>query len=160
MKGKCYGCGSGEHMANNCQVAKDIKCRTCNASGHIAAACLPTASIRAVEGESNAGPNTLALEYQPDRQQQQQQNKQSAQVNYVQSFPSLQAVYPNRETGRYYSFNPGQGNTANINAVSTTVTEGKKKNRMKKEKSQAASVHDLFVNKQMAGNSCLLRSSN
>ena len=25
MKGKCYRCGSGEHMANNCLVDKDIK---------------------------------------------------------------------------------------------------------------------------------------
>ena len=33
MKGKCYQCGSGEHMANNCLVAKDIKCCSCNASG-------------------------------------------------------------------------------------------------------------------------------
>ena len=26
-KGKFYQCGSGDHMANNCQVTKDIKCR-------------------------------------------------------------------------------------------------------------------------------------
>ena len=64
MKGKSYRCGNGEHMANNCQIAKNIKCRTCRASGHIAAACLPTASIRAVEGESTSG--NLAMEYQPD----------------------------------------------------------------------------------------------
>ena len=131
-------------MANNCQVAKDIKCRTCSASGHIAAACLPTASIPAVEGENTGN---LALEYQPKRpqQQQQQQNKQPAQVNYVQSYPSLQAVYPNRETGRYYSL--GQGNTANINAVSTTVTKNRSKKSEKKERSRAAADHEEFVNK-------------
>ena len=55
MKGKCYRCGSGEHMANNCSVAKDVKCRSCNATGHIAAAFTPTASIRAVEGEAGQG---------------------------------------------------------------------------------------------------------
>ena len=32
MKGKCYWCGSGKHMANSCPVVKDIKCRSCNAS--------------------------------------------------------------------------------------------------------------------------------
>ena len=59
MKGKCYRCGSGDHMANNCSVAKDVKCRSCNVMGHIAAACTPTASVRVVEGESGQG-NTLA----------------------------------------------------------------------------------------------------
>lgn len=77
-------------MANNCQVAKDIKCRSCNASGHIAAACLPTASVRAVEGER--GQRMLALEYQPDKQQQQQQPMHAAQINYVHTFPALQSV--------------------------------------------------------------------
>ena len=110
-------CGSGEHMVNNCKIAKDIKCRSCCSSGHIAAACLPTASVRAVEGESGQGQNTLALEYQPDKQQQQQQQpKQAAQVNYVQSCPSLQSAYLSREAGRYYSIRQ-QGNTANINAI-------------------------------------------
>ena len=45
MKGKCYRCGSGDHMANNCQVAKDIKCRSFSSPGHIAAASLPTYCI-------------------------------------------------------------------------------------------------------------------
>ena len=98
-----------------------------------------------MEGESTSG--DLALEYQPDRQQQ-QQNKQPAQVNYVQSFPSLQAVYPSRESDRYYSLSQGQGNTANINAVSTTATENRSKKKDKREKRQAAADHDEFVNKQ------------
>ena len=101
MKGKCYRCGSGDHMANNCKVSKDIKYQSFNASGHIAAACLPTASVRAVEGESGQGQNMLALEYQPDKQQQ--QPKQAAQINYAQTFPSLQSSCPNREAGRYHS---------------------------------------------------------
>ena len=100
MKGKCYRCGSGEHMANNCSVAKDVKCRSCNATGHIAAACTPTASVRAVESEAGQG-DTLALEYRPEKQQQQQQ-QQKAQVNYVRTFPSLQAAYPDRGAGRFY----------------------------------------------------------
>ena len=42
------------------------------------------------------------------------QPKQATQINYAQSFPSLQSAYPSRETGRYYSLTQ-QGNTANIN---------------------------------------------
>ena len=38
MKGKCFRCGSWEHMANNCRVAKDVKCRSCGAQGHIQSA--------------------------------------------------------------------------------------------------------------------------
>ena len=34
MKGKCYRCGSPDHMANNCSVAKDIKCKRCINSTH------------------------------------------------------------------------------------------------------------------------------
>ena len=105
MKGKCYRCGSGEHMANSCSVAKHVKCRSCNATGHIAAVCTPTASVRAVEGEAGQG-DTLTLEYRPEKQQQQQQK---AQVNYI-TFPSLQAAYTERGAGRFYSLPQQQNN--------------------------------------------------
>ena len=75
MKGKCYRCGSGD-MANSCSLAKDIKYRSRCAMGHIAAACITTANVRAVEGES-VQRSTLALEYQPEKQQQQQQQQES-----------------------------------------------------------------------------------
>ena len=26
----CYRCGSPDHMANACNVAKDVKCKKCN----------------------------------------------------------------------------------------------------------------------------------
>ena len=29
MKGKCFRCGSSEHFANNCSLAKDTKCKKC-----------------------------------------------------------------------------------------------------------------------------------
>ena len=146
MKGKCYRCGSGDHMANSCSVAKDVKCRSCNAMGHIATACTPTANVRAVEGESGQG-NNLALEYQPEKQQQQTQQK--AQVNYVQTYPTLQAAYPDRNTGRYYTLPQQQQSTANINAVFPQA-EGKEEKPAGQVTvariSETAAGHESFVN--------------
>ena len=103
MKGKCFRCGSGEHMANACNMAKDVRCRKCNSAGHIAAACSPgnTASIRAVEGESSSqAAQPLALEYQPEKPKQQ---AAAAQANYVLAYPTLQASYPQqRRNGSAY----------------------------------------------------------
>ena len=93
MKGKCYRCGRGNHMANNCSVAKDVKCRSFNAMGHIAAACTSTASVRAVEGESGQG-NTLALEYQPEKQQQQQQKAAESTSELCADIPVLASCVP------------------------------------------------------------------
>ena len=45
MKGKCYRCGSPDHMANNCSVAKDFKCKKCNAVGHTQAACVASVQL-------------------------------------------------------------------------------------------------------------------
>ena len=148
MKGKCYRCGSGDHMANSCSVAKEVKCRSCNATGHIATACTPTANVRAVEGESGQG-NTLALEYQPDRDKQQQQTQQKAQVNYVQTYPTLQAAYPNRNTGQYYSLPQQQQNTANINAVFTQAERKNEETSIVQSKvSESAVSHEDFVKNQ------------
>ena len=65
MKGKCFRCGSSEHMANNCKVAKDVKCRICNTQGHIQSAC-SQGKARSAEESQQVGPSdaTLALEYQ------------------------------------------------------------------------------------------------
>ena len=153
MKGKCYRCGSRDLMANSCSVAKEVKCRSCNATGHIANACTPTASVRAVEGESSQG-NTLALEYQPEKQQQQQQQgQQKAQVNYLQTFPALQAAYPDRNTGRYYTLPQQQQNTASINAVYTKAeSEGREAKAVVQGPAERASdpmeTHETFVNNQ------------
>ena len=69
MKGKCYRCGSPDHMANNCSVAKDIKCKRCNGTGHTQAACVVSGQARATDDRStqNSQNNaSLALEYQPE----------------------------------------------------------------------------------------------
>ena len=152
MKGTCYRCGSGDHMANSCSVAKEVKCRSCNATGHIENACTPTANVRAVEGKSGQG-NTLALEYQPEKQQQQQQVQQKAQVNYVQTFMTLQAVYPDRNAGRYYTLTQQQQNTANINAVYTKADGEGKEAKLAvlvpaARASDTAMSYETFVNSQ------------
>ena len=135
-------------MANSCSVAKEVKCRICNATGQ-ANACTPTANVRAVEGESGQG-NTLALEYQPEKQQQQQQQvQQKAQVNYVQTYPTLQAAYLDRNAGRYYTIPQPQHITANINTVYTKA-EGKETESAVQiqtaKASETAISHEVFVN--------------
>ena len=111
--------------------------------------------MRAVEGESGQG-NKLALEYHPEKQQQQLQ-QQKAQVNYGQTFPTLQAAYPDRNAGRYYTLPQQQQNTANINAVYTTAKEennGRKgesavwEASAESKASESALSHEAFVNNQ------------
>ena len=63
MKGKCFRCRSSEHMANNCKVAKDVKCRICNAQGHIQSA-RGQGKAHSAEDSPQIGFETLALEYQ------------------------------------------------------------------------------------------------
>ena len=83
MKGKCYRCGSPDHMANNCTVAKDIKCKRCNGTGHTQSSCV--ASGQATATDDRSPPNSqniqnnpsLALEYQPEN---------IAQANYAMAF--------------------------------------------------------------------------
>ena len=61
MKCKCFRCGSGEHMTNSFRVAKDVKCRSCGAQGHIQSACGPG---KARATEEAPGKDALAIEYQ------------------------------------------------------------------------------------------------
>ena len=68
MKSNCFRCGSGDHMANNCRVAKDVKCRSCGAQGHIQSAC-GTGKTRATE--EAPGKDALAIQYQSQQYPQQ-----------------------------------------------------------------------------------------
>ena len=60
MKGKCFRCGSSEHMANNCKVAKDVKCRICNTQGHIQRAC-SQGKARSAEESQQVGTSDATL---------------------------------------------------------------------------------------------------
>ena len=70
MNGKCFRCGSADHFANACSLAKDIKGKRCNAQGHIANACPGGGNNSApakanATGESENKDNLLQLEYRP-----------------------------------------------------------------------------------------------
>ena len=79
MKGKCH---RSYHMANNCSVIKDVKCKKCNSVGHIQAACFALGQARMTDdcpsSKTQSNPS-LALEYQPE----------NAQANYVLAFAGL-----------------------------------------------------------------------
>ena len=75
MKGNFHW-GNGEHKANNCKVAKDVKCRMCSAQGHIQSAC--DQGKAQSEEENGGGKDSLALEYQ------QPQVTEYSQVNVAQ----------------------------------------------------------------------------
>ena len=68
-------------MANNCKVAKDVKCRSCNAPGHIQSDCLQGKARSAEESSPQVGSKTVALEYQ----QPQTVEYPSAQVNVIRT---------------------------------------------------------------------------
>ena len=78
MKGKCFRCGSGEHTANNCRVAKDVKCRSCGAQGHIQSACGPG---KACATEEAPGKDALAFEYESQQYPQSASGQDYAQAN-------------------------------------------------------------------------------
>ena len=69
-------------MANNCRVAKDVKCRICNTQGHIQSAC-SQGKAQSPEESQQVGNNdvTLALEYQ----QPQLEEYSAAQVNVIRA---------------------------------------------------------------------------
>ena len=72
MKGKCYRCGSPDHMANNCSVTKDVKCKKCNGVGHTQAARIASGQARATDDRpppNNQSNPSLALKYQPESAQ-------------------------------------------------------------------------------------------
>ena len=93
MKGKCFRCGSAEHFANACNLAKDIKCRKCGATGHIVAACAQGQARASEENQQVSSSGSLAIEYQGSPEYAQ---ASVAQARYVgkdnNSFPTPPAL--------------------------------------------------------------------
>ena len=50
-------------MPNACIIAKDVKCKKCNVTGHTAAACVAGQARATDERENQVQNSTLALEY-------------------------------------------------------------------------------------------------
>ena len=67
MKGKCYRCGSPDHMAENCSVAKDVKCKKCSGVGHTQAACIASGQARATEDRPTARITKTMLHWHTSR---------------------------------------------------------------------------------------------
>ena len=64
-KGKCFRCGSGEHMMPDCKFSPTVSCNSCKSQGHIAAVCLKSSPARASPTDSPADPAQLQLQYHP-----------------------------------------------------------------------------------------------
>ena len=71
FKGKCFRCGSTDHMQPACKLPSSITCNVCNKPGHISPVCSQSANARALQQDSSsAGPSQAhsfpALQYLPD----------------------------------------------------------------------------------------------
>ena len=69
FKGRCFRCGSTEHMQPNCGRPSNITCNVCSQQGHMSPVCSKSA-VRSVvrEDQTDLGqpyPQQLALDYNP-----------------------------------------------------------------------------------------------
>ena len=57
FKGKCFRCGSAEHMQPACKLPSSITCNVCHKPGHISPVCSQSANARALQQDlPSAGP--------------------------------------------------------------------------------------------------------
>ena len=65
FKGRCFRCGSGDHMVPQCKLPSNITCNSCKQSGHVSAVCERASTVRATIADNLADPNQLQLQYLP-----------------------------------------------------------------------------------------------
>ena len=65
FKGRCFRCGSGDHMVPQCKLPSNITCNSCKQSGHVSAVCERASTVRATIVDNPADPNQLQLQYLP-----------------------------------------------------------------------------------------------
>ena len=63
IKGRCFRCGSKDHIMPQCKLSSSISCNTCKQSGHISSVCSQAA---AAARTTDGAPDQLALSYCPD----------------------------------------------------------------------------------------------
>lgn len=81
FKGKCFRCGSTEHLQPNCPKSVGITCNICKQQGHMSSVCLRAAAARAVQEQP-----TYTVSYPPSVQSQPQlAHQQPLAVDYSDS---------------------------------------------------------------------------
>ena len=65
FKGKRFRCGAGDHMVPQCKLSPNITCNSCKQSGHIAAVCERTSTVRATTTDNPPDLSQLQLQYSP-----------------------------------------------------------------------------------------------
>ena len=87
MKGKCFRWTNADHFANNCSLAKDIKCKRCNNTGHIVAACAQPGAKANATSEQEHGQEcenpVLQLEYRPAAQDKYAESRAVGSTQYA-----------------------------------------------------------------------------
>ena len=85
FKGKCYRCGSSDHMQPACKLSSSITCNVCNQSGHISPVCSQSANARLLQdSSSSAQPQPYpAIQYVPDGATGSQQPNYSSASAYA-----------------------------------------------------------------------------
>ena len=96
FKGKCFCCGSADHMQPNCPKNAGITCNICKQSGHMSSVCLRAAAARVVQDQQP----TYTVSYPPSVQQLKQQltHQQPLAVDYSDSVSAYTAQLHNMPT--------------------------------------------------------------
>ena len=97
FKGKCFRCGSTEHMQPNCPKSAGITCNICKQPGHMSSVCLRAAAARVMQEQQP----TYTVSYPPSIQphtQQQLTHQQPLAVDYSDSVSAYTAQLHNIPT--------------------------------------------------------------
>ena len=98
FKGKCFRCGSADHMQPNCPKSAGITCNICKQSGHMSSVCLRATAAPVVQDQQP----TYTVSYPPSVQQPQQPqqltHQQQLAVDYSDSVSAYTAQLHNMPT--------------------------------------------------------------
>ena len=69
FKGKCFRCGSNDHMQPACKLPSSITCNVCHQPGHISPVCSQSSNACMLQQDSSSAAQTNsfpAMQYMPD----------------------------------------------------------------------------------------------